>query len=359
MSLRYARILAELADMPLAIMETKLRVVMQFLADQSAGVKYSAEEIAARTGADRPTDRQVRGAPGGVAVLSLFGIVAQRMNMMDQVSGPGGTSTEQFAAAFRQAVADPNVKAIVLNIDSPGGSVYGVAELASLIREQVAKGDKPVVAQVNSLAASAAYWIASAAGEIVVTPGGEVGSIGVYTVHEDISAAAEQKGVKVTYISAGDFKVEANPFQPLADEARAAIQKRVDEYYSMFVDAVARGRSAALGRSVSRDEVRQGFGRGRVVGAKEAVKEGMADRVATLDETLRRFGASRGAPAPAQAEDDGMPLLAEEPAAAPIEAVADDAGKVAESPPDAPEPPAGDPPPVAAMRRRLEELELG
>ncbi|MCC7371633.1 MAG: S49 family peptidase, partial [Chloroflexi bacterium] len=145
--------------------------------------------------------------------------------------------------------------------------------------------------------ASAAYWIASSADEIVVTPSGEVGSIGVFTAHEDISAALEAEGVTVTLISAGKYKTEGNPFEPLSEEARGAIQARVDDYYSMFVRAVARG------RGVKPADVRGGFGQGRVVGADEAVRLGMADRVGTMAQTVERLAGRRGG-AGSRAEDE-------------------------------------------------------
>jgi ClpP class serine protease len=116
----------------------------------------------------------------------------------------------------------------------------------------------------------------------VVTPGGEVGSIGVYGVHKDVSVAAEKQGMKVTFISAGPYKVEGNPFEPLSAEAQAYGQTLVDATYDTFIADVARG------RGVKAAVVRGGYGQGRVVLAKDAVKEGMADRVATMDETLRR-----------------------------------------------------------------------
>ena len=97
---------------------------------------------------------------------------------------------------------------------------------------------------------------------------------------------AEKAGVKVTMISAGKFKTEGNEFEPLSDEARAAIQKRVDGYYSSFTGAVAKG------RGVTPSAVRGGFGEGRVVGANEAVSLGMADRIGTLESTLAGFGVS-------------------------------------------------------------------
>jgi ClpP class serine protease len=130
---------------------------------------------------------------------------------------------------------------------------------------------------------AAAYWIASAADELVVTPSGQVGSIGVFAAHEDISKAAEMQGVKVTLISAGQYKTEGNPFEPLSAEARAAMQKDVNTFGDMFVNAVARN------RGVGAYSVKAGFGQGRMVMAQDAVKASMADRVATLDETLARL----------------------------------------------------------------------
>ena len=98
-----------------------------------------------------------------------------------------------------QAVAEPSVDQILIEVDSPGGSVYGVQELADKV--VAAQRSKPVVALVNSVAASAAYWVASQAGAVYVTPGGEVGSIGVYTLHEDVSGALEKAGIATTLIS--------------------------------------------------------------------------------------------------------------------------------------------------------------
>src|SRR5690606_4285100 len=146
------------------------------------------------------------------------GIVGHRMNQVTDISGPGGTSTEQFGSWFDAALRDPAVSAIVIDVDSPGGTVTGVAELAEQIFE--ARGKKPIYAIANALAASAAYWIASAAEELWVTPSGDVGSIGVYAMHEDISEMEAEMGLKVTLISAGEYKTEGNPHEPLGDEAR-------------------------------------------------------------------------------------------------------------------------------------------
>jgi signal peptide peptidase SppA len=263
--------------MTAAALELELRqhawAVLPSVLDAMAGVA-AGEARGSVSAADRFAATSQRA--GVVAVLPIVGLITQRETLFSAFFG--GTSTARFTTLLRQALADPDVHAIVLDLDSPGGSVYGVEELATEIYR--ARGRKPVTAVANSLAASAAYWVASAAGELVVTPGGEVGSIGVYAVHEDLSKRAEMLGMKVTYISAGKYKTDGAAFVPLAAGARSRMQQRVDDYYSLFVGAVARGRGASTA------DVRNGFGEGRVVGAREAVSLRMADRVATLDEAI-------------------------------------------------------------------------
>lgn len=222
-----------------------------------------------------------RAGGGSIAVLPLYGVITQRGNMVDDVSGPGSASTQRFTQAFRDAMADQTVGQILIDIDSPGGSVYGVAELAAEII--AARAQKPVVAIANSLAASAAYWIGCAAGELYVTPGGEVGSIGVWQAHEDWSAAMAESGVKTTLISAGKFKVEGNPYQPLDEEAQNFMQSRVDDYYAAFTKAVAKGRGVDI------DQVRNGMGQGRVLGADAALSENMVDGIMTFDDVIKKM----------------------------------------------------------------------
>jgi hypothetical protein len=140
-----------------------------------------------------------------------------------------------------------------------------------------------------ALNASAAYYLSCQATEVVVSPSSLTGSIGVYSAHEDYSAADEKAGVKVTLISAGKYKTEGNMYEPLSDDARSAMQGLVDSFYGKFVKAVARG------RGVSQSAVRDGFGQGRVVTAEDAVKFKLADRVDTLDEVLAGYGVKTSA----------------------------------------------------------------
>lgn len=276
----HSRVMSAFLETVWAIIPDRLPIMRAVLDRWQAGHKLSDSEIAAAVG-DGPASaarRRAQPQPRGVAVIPLLGVLTQRS--VGMVSEPI-TATDTVRRQFRAAMNDPAVDAIVFDVDSPGGSVFGVQELAADIF--AARGQKKVVAVANSLAASAAYWIGSAADEFVVTPGGSVGSIGVVTAHEDHSAELEAKGVEVTLISAGKFKTEGNPFGPLSDEARESIQATVNEYYDAFVTAVSRH------RGVPPKAVQNGFGEGRTVSANTAVAENMVDRVATLDDTISRL----------------------------------------------------------------------
>jgi signal peptide peptidase SppA len=227
--------------------------------------------------------RADRGKPAGnIMVIPVVGLLTQRGDVINSMTTE---SSAALAGAVRAAGADESVEAIVLELDSPGGEVFGIPEAATAIRET--RAAKPIVAAANSVAGSAAYWLGSQATELVVTPSGEVGSIGVWTSHADHSKQLDQKGVKVSLIYAGKYKVEGHPYGPLEDEARAGIQADVDRFYGMFVAEVAKGRSTKE-RPVSVDAVRNGYGEGRMLGAPAAVKAGMADAIGTLEDAIRR-----------------------------------------------------------------------
>lgn len=280
-------LLAEWISTPWALMPERLRAYSAVLSRWAAGRSVS-EDVMLTIKADteareaRKASNSAR-AGGGIAVLPMYGVLTQRGNMADDLSGPGSTSTQLFGRSLRDALADDSIDGVLIDCDSPGGSVYGMLELAATIYES--RGSKPIFAFVNSLCASAAYCACSQADAVYMTQGGEVGSIGVYLAHEDVSKALEAEGVAVTLVSAGKFKTEGNPYQPLGDDALAYLQGRVDDYYSGFVKAVA------TGRGVAQKTVREGMGMGRVVGADEAVSQNMIDGVATFDEVVSKLQA--------------------------------------------------------------------
>lgn len=272
--MRYEHVMKAVFGSPWAIREEYLAVIVDIVLFRAAGGRLEAEEIEQRIGARRRTPSPA--GPAGVAVVPLHGVIIPKAGGLAEISG--GTSIERFRASFREAMASPDTSSVVLDIDSPGGMVDQVPEMAAEIR--AARGSKPIVAMANTEAASAAYWLGSQADEFVVTKSARVGSIGVLTAHEDQSKQEEIKGLKTTLISAGKFKTEGNPFAPLSDEARSHLQAMVNDYYGMFVSDVARGRGVSVGT------VREGFGQGRVLGVREALAEGMVDRMASLEEVV-------------------------------------------------------------------------
>ena len=278
-------LVAEFLATPWALMPERLSALATVISRWTQGAPASDAAMfqVQKDRVLRDTRRQTSAAisGGGIAVIPIYGVITQRGNMVDDVSGPGMVSTQIVTQMLRQAVADDAVSQILLDIDSPGGSVYGVSELGDAILS--ARARKPVVAIANSLAASAAYWIGSQAGEFYVTSGGEVGSIGVWQAHQDYSKAMDEAGVKTTLISAGKFKVEGNPYAPLDEEAQGFMQSRVDDYYAAFTKAVAKGRGVPI------IEVRDGMGQGRVLGADAALAQNMVDGIASFDQVLSKM----------------------------------------------------------------------
>jgi signal peptide peptidase SppA len=299
-----SRLLHEFYHTPLAIVPSMIAPIRDVLTRHAAGVKLSEHEIAAAVGRGpaEAAARRTQPQPRGVFVLPVLGVLSQRGGI-DQTSTPL-TSVDSLRRHFAAALADSEVGTILLDVDSPGGSVAGIQEFAADIF--AARGQKRIVAQANSLMASAAYWIGSAADEVVATPSGQVGSIGVISAHEDHSGELEQKGIRVELISAGRYKTEGSPLGPLTDEARADRQRHVDEYYRSFTNDVAKH------RNVKPADVRSGYGQGRVLGARDALAAGMVDRIGTLEQTIGRLLSSAPGPArrSARAEFDEQSAIA-------------------------------------------------
>lgn len=274
--MRLLRVMAAFAATPWALDLDTLQALAALLERANSEDEFRA---ALEGKAPAKASPAAEGTKQSVAVIPIFGVIAHRAHMVMDICGPGGTSTEMLDQAIRTAAADPSVRSIVLDVDSPGGSVAGVQEVAATIWE--ARAQKPIAAVANSIAASAAYWIASGAHEIYVIPSGEVGSIGVYGKHVDASKADEVAGKTTTVISAGKYKAEG--IGPLTEEAKAHMQSRVDAYYTQFVKAVAKN------RNVSVETVRDGYGQGRSLGAAAALEAGMVDGIATLSEVISKY----------------------------------------------------------------------
>lgn len=295
--MRYARIWRYVDETPWAILPSKLDDVLSLLRARTSGAAATAEELEAFTGRQSP-EASMQGA---IAVLPVRGVIAHRAGSLDESSG--GVSTESLAKTYARLMTDPNISAILLDVDSPGGAVAGVHELATQMLAM--RGTKRVVAIANSTMASAAYWLAAAADEIVAIPSATVGSIGVASVHVDDSKQREQDGISVEVFTSGENKIEALGLGPLSEDARARRQARVNEAGNWFRGDVAKG------RGVSVADVRAKYGEGMVFGAKDALAAGLIDRIATYDETLARMSGKRSSSG-MRAEDDATSLSAHE-----------------------------------------------
>ena len=272
----YEKIAASFYNKPLLITHEKLQEIQGFLEIKFAGMDVSAEDVNEVKAAIVRGEEQRAGA---VAVLPVFGVIAPRSNMMMDWSG--GVSLQMLTKRFRALVDDTSVGAIILNIDSPGGSVEGLPEFANEVFN--ARSKKKIVAIANTMACSAAYWIGTAADEFVAMGSSWVGSIGVYSIHHEFSKALEEEGIATTIIKAGKFKVEGNEFEALSDEAQVHMQENIDHWYDMFINAVAKNRGVKVA------DVKNGFGEGRYLPAELALKENMIDGIETLDELITRL----------------------------------------------------------------------
>ncbi len=288
-----------LASWVWAITPEYLEAIMDVLYLRSElHLRFPQEEIAARLEAVKHgalgKGQRIAPSSGDIAVIPIQGVIAQRAHLVNGMSGPGGTGMDALKTEFDAVMKDESVSAIVFDVDSPGGAIYGVQEMARHIASN--RGTKRIVAVANAQMASAAYWLASAADEVVVTPSGEAGSIGVYTVHDDLSEALGREGRKQTVIKAGKYKAEGHPSAPLTDEARTAMQDRVNEAYGTFTADVAEY------RGVKAADVRNGYGEGRILSAVKAKEAGVVDRIATLDDVISRLASPKGGPKPGTAK---------------------------------------------------------
>lgn len=216
---------------------------------------------------------------GTVLVLPIVGILAPAGMMT------GGTSYDAIESEVRNAAADRSVTAIVLDVRSPGGTVWGCAEAADAIYET--RAIKPIVAVASPYSFSAAHWLATQAGSYFATKSGEVGSVGVRSGHVDMSGFQGKIGIRTTLIASSPQKIAAHPYAPLSDEDRAEIQAGVDEQSRAFVRAIARG------RNLRAEDVHSVHGSGATFSARRAKIAGAIDGIASLREAVSGCTASR------------------------------------------------------------------
>ena len=298
-----------------AIQPERLLEIQSIYDTHLRGEKIDIPAIEARLGRPLASEQQeYRIREGGVAVLSVEGVLAPKANLFMRVSG--GASTQLLTKQVESAIADPRVRGLILQVDSGGGSALGVPELADTIRELAAV--KPIVTVTDGVMASGAYWLGSAANAVFGSGTTvQVGSIGVVMTHNYTPNAS---GAQTTEITAGRYKRMATAAKPLDEEATAYLQQMVDHIYGVFVDAVAQHRGA------SADAVLEHMADGRVFIGQQAVDAGLLDGFMTVDQVAERMAANpaefatrrkaqvaTSAPAkkPAGARADGTPATTE------------------------------------------------
>ena len=279
---------ARLYGVPLAIHRPKLDVILAVL-----GPRIGLADLAAPSGFTPPV-RSAATQTTKVAVIPIHGTLVRRTVGLEAESGL--TSYAGLGAQLDAALASPDVAAILLDVDSPGGESGGVFDLADRIR--AAAQTKPVWAVANDMAFSAAYALASAASKVFVSRTGGVGSIGVIAMHVDQSERDAQDGVRYTAVFAGDRKNDLNPHEPISSEAHAFLKGEVNRVYGLFVETVARNRG--IEASAVRDtEAGLFFG-------QAAVAIGLADAIGTFDDALAQLCESVSPPPKLAASHSGL-----------------------------------------------------
>ena len=262
---------------PWAIIPDNLFEIQEIYATHLRGEKIDIKAVELAIGEPLNNEQKPYEVHNKIAVIPIHGVIAKRMNLFSQISG--GTSTQKLGNDLMEAIRDPDIEAILLDVDSPGGTVDGTEDAANLIL--AARHKKPTVAWTDGMMASAAYWIGSAAEKVYIsgkTP--TVGSIGVVATHVDYSEYEKREGIKTTEVYAGKYKRIASEHKPLSKEGLQSIQDRVDYFYSLFVDAVAEN------RGVSAETVQSDMADGQLYIGQQAINAGLVDGVSTFDRLI-------------------------------------------------------------------------
>lgn len=281
---RYVHVAGLVFGQPLLATVEAAEAVGSYLRSRIEGGETRASRFVGTEQVDRDTGRwKGYRAHGAVGVVSIMGELVNRGAWMGASSGL--TSYEGVVEQVRQAAADPAIRTIVLDINSPGGEAWGAFDAAREIR--AAANGKRLVAVANAVMASAAYALGCVADEIVVNDGGLVGSIGVVTMHFDHSKRLENLGVKATVISTGSKKMVGHPAVPLGDDGEAVLRSRADRMMEGFISLIIEHRQQLSADAISALE-------GDVLIGADAVKAGLADRVGTFESVLRDLSRAAG-----------------------------------------------------------------
>jgi signal peptide peptidase SppA len=281
----YPRIFSKVLNSNWAISHSTLESIFMVLTNRSSNLggaqgleSDSTKPKAAENGITKLSSNNAETAEDKTAVLFFSGIIGKHLSAMD-VACAGGLDNNTIAESLKLVAADDSIKTVILHLDTPGGTVHGVPEVAAQIRKLTES--KLVIGFVDSLCASAGYWIISGCDYIFATPSADVGSVGVYCAMMDYCAWMEQNGMKTELFKAGELKAMGMPGTTLSDGMREKLQADVDELYSDFVADVQ------LGRAKDSKEIDSKYLQGQTHSAKNALAAGLIDGVVNdLDELL-------------------------------------------------------------------------
>ncbi len=268
---------------PWAMEPSRLEVLHQVVADHMAGMNVELQ-------ADAKSSSVATNSLGNIAIIPVHGTIMKRAYGLQAISG--ARTTLDIKQDIEQALQNPAISGIVLDIDSPGGTVDGTKELADYIKK--ATTSKTIVGYANGMMCSAAMWLGSACSHIVGFPTSTIGSIGVIIQHQDWSKAEEDAGLKTTFVYAGKYKAMGNSSEPLSPESKEYIQSKIDGIYSMFVDDIA------TNRELSTSYVLNNLATAATWLAQEAMELKLIDSVGNMEDAI------------AIAQDGGTKQMAEE-----------------------------------------------
>jgi signal peptide peptidase SppA len=280
-----AHIAQRMLNVPVAIHPAKAELIVSALAERM-GIAHVARLMedddfdgphASVMGAEGRNPRAGYDIAQGVALIPVQGTLVHKLGTLRPYSGM--TGYDGIRQNLLTALADPEVKGIMLDIDSPGGEVAGCFDLVDTIYK--ARQIKPVWAVVDEMSYSAGYAIASAATRVIKPRTGGTGSVGVVVMHADWSDAIEKSGLKVTIITYGDHKADGNPYERLPKAVQAGVQKDINTMGVLFAKTVSRN------RSLSFDAVRDT--QARCYLGQEGVDVGLADEVLAPDDAFLAF----------------------------------------------------------------------
>lgn len=268
-------------NMPWAILPPKLLDILTVLQSKQYGDLKIDKDIEAQVESTISDDKRYE-VKDGIAIIPIYGTLSKRFNMIMALSG--GTSYQLLEKDIRAALSDNEVKGLFLDIDSPGGAVDGVVDIADIIYD-AKNGAKPIMAFANGLMASAAYWIGSAADYVIAANSTtQTGSIGVITApHFDLSKRYEKEEIKVTMFYSGKYKATPNRYTKLSKDDKEYMQSRLDFLYSLFVDAVARH------RNVTSDIVNSDMAEGKIFIGEQGLEVGLIDEILNKRQAMARL----------------------------------------------------------------------